>query len=248
MTTQTLADELATTKPQRHTCLSYVVLRVSLALLVTFITAACASRTNFTPMTPQPADPDKRLSASPIAENWITTCERVTILLMGVDNRPDEPIARTDAIIVISLDLKTGALGILSLSRDILVRVPSLNDSVKINTVHVYGEVSRLQGGGPELLRQTISEMFGLPIDYYARVNFTGFQQLIDLAGGIDINVPVTIRDDLYPDISYGYDPLYISAGWQHMDGAMTLKYVRTRHADSDYESDSAPTASALGS
>ena len=235
MTTQTLADELATTKPQRRACLPSIILRVFLALLMMFIIAACASRTSFAPMTSQSPDSDMRLSASPIVENSTATRERITILLMGADNRPDEPIARTDAIIVVSLDLKTGALGILSLSRDILMRVPSLNDSVKINTIHVYGEVSRLQGGGPELLRQTVSETLGFPIDYYARVNFTSFQQIVDLVGGIDISVPATIRDDLYPDTNYGYDPLYVSAGWQHMDGAMTLKYVRTRHTDSDY-------------
>ncbi len=115
------------------------------------------------------------------------------------------------------------------------MRVSALDDTVKINTVHVFGEVNKLPGGGPELLRQTVSELIGYPIDYYVRVNFDGFRQIIDLVGGIDIDVAKDIRDDLYPDENYGYDPLFIPAGRHHMDGALALKYARTRHADSDY-------------
>lgn len=160
---------------------------------------------------------------------------RLTVMLLGVDNRPDEPVARTDTIIVLTLNPKTGAAGMLSLPRDLLVNVPALNDTVKINTVHVYGEINKYPGGGPELLRQTVSELIGYPIDYYARINFDGFRQIIDLVGGIEIDVPKEIKDDLYPDNNYGYDPLYIPAGRQHMDGTLALKYARTRHVDSDY-------------
>ncbi len=164
-----------------------------------------------------------------------TLTGRITILLMGVDNRPDEPVARTDTIIVLTLNPKTGAAGMLSIPRDALVRVSALDDTVKINTVHVYGEIDKFSGGGPELLRQTISELIGYPIDYWVRINFDGFRQIVDLVGGIDIDVAKDIRDDLYPDENYGFDPLFIPAGRHHMDGALALKYARTRHADSDY-------------
>jgi anionic cell wall polymer biosynthesis LytR-Cps2A-Psr (LCP) family protein len=68
------------------------------------------------------------------------------------------------------------------------------------------------------------------------RVNFQAFQQVIDLMGGVDIYVEHEIDDPLYPNMSYGYDPLQIPAGWQHMDGALALKYARTRHGSSDFE------------
>ena len=164
-----------------------------------------------------------------------TVVGRVTVLLLGVDNRPDEPVARTDTIIVLTLNPKTGAAGMLSVPRDLLVSVPALNDTVKVNTVHVFGEVNKFPGGGPELTRQTIASFMGYPIDYYVRVNFDGFRQIIDLVGGIDIDVPKDIRDDLYPDENYGYDPLFIPAGRHRMDGTLALKYARTRHQDSDY-------------
>ncbi len=162
--------------------------------------------------------------------------ERVTVLLMGVDNRPGQQIARTDTIIILTVDPRTGAAGMLSLPRDMLVSVPILNDSVKINTLHVIGEIRKYPGGGPGLLRDTVSELLGYPVDYYVRVNFDGFRQIIDLIGGIEVNVPREIRDDKFPNDSYGFDPLYIPAGAQRMDGELALKYARVRHIDSDYQ------------
>jgi hypothetical protein len=69
----------------------------------------------------------------------------------------------------------------------------------------------------------------GVPIHFYARVNFSAFETLIDEVGGIDIYVPEAIEDPYYPDGHYGYDPFNIDAGQQHMDGATALKYARTR-------------------
>jgi LCP family protein required for cell wall assembly len=160
---------------------------------------------------------------------------RVTVLLMGVDNRPDEKIARTDTIMVLTVNPKTGSAGMLSLPRDLLVTMPGTGERMKINSVHVQGELEKYPGGGPVLLRSTASQLIGYPIDYYARLNFDGFKQIIDLIGGIDIDVTKEIDDPLYPDEHYGYDPLHIPAGRQHMDGALALKYARTRHQDSDY-------------
>jgi LCP family protein required for cell wall assembly len=101
--------------------------------------------------------------------------------------------------------------------------------------VHVLGEIRQYPGGGPQLLKETVEDTLGYPVDYFVRMNFDGFRQVIDLIGGVDIEVPREIRDDLYPDENYGYDPLYIPAGLQHMDGDLALKYARTRHIDSDY-------------
>jgi LCP family protein required for cell wall assembly len=160
---------------------------------------------------------------------------RVTVLLMGVDNRPDEKVARTDSIMVLTVNPKTGAAGMLSLPRDLLVTMPGTAERLKVNSVHVKGELEKYPGGGPALLRSTVAQLIGYPIDYYVRLNFDGFKQIIDLIGGVDIDVPRAIDDPLYPDENYGYDPLYIPAGRQHMGGALALKYARTRHVDSDY-------------
>jgi hypothetical protein len=75
-----------------------------------------------------------------------------------------------------------------------------------------------------------VERALGIEIDYYVRVNFQGFIDLVNEIGGIEIYVEETIDDPLYPDYNYGYDPLYIEAGQHHFDGEMALKYARTRH------------------
>jgi LCP family protein required for cell wall assembly len=85
-------------------------------------------------------------------------------------------------------------------------------------------------GGGPALAMATVQAAFDLPIQYYIRFNFAGFEKVVDAIGGIDLNVETPIDDPLYPDSSYGYEPLHIDAGLQHMDGPLALKYARTRH------------------
>jgi LCP family protein required for cell wall assembly len=177
-----------------------------------------------------PADKGKPQDAAPALQ------DRITVLLMGVDNRPGQTVARTDTIMLLTFDPETGSAGMLSFPRDMLVPVPALDDTVKINTIHVFGEIRNYPGGGPAMLRDTISELIGYPIDHYVRVNFDGFRQIIDLIGGVDIQVARDIRDDKFPDENYGYDPLYIPAGLQHMDGALALKYARVRHIDTDYQ------------
>jgi len=162
---------------------------------------------------------------------------RITVLVVGVDARPGQNVAQhlTDSIIILSVNPQTGAAGMLSIPRDLKVRPAGFNNDVKINMVHPIGEQRAGPGGGPALLRDTISDLIGYPIDYYVRVNFEGFTQIVDLIGGIEIDVPQEINDPLYPDHNYGYDPLYIPAGRQQMHGELALKYARTRNIDNDY-------------
>ena len=77
-----------------------------------------------------------------------------------------------------------------------------------------------------------LKDITGLEIPYYATIDFSGFKQVIDTVGGIDVNVPSSLHDYEYPDdYLRGYDPLHVEAGWQHMSGAIALKYARSRHA-----------------
>jgi hypothetical protein len=85
------------------------------------------------------------------------------------------------------------------------------------------------------LAKKTVQYNLGVPVNYYVRVDFTGFQKIVDALGGVNINVDKAIRDDQYPDGDYGVISIYIPAGPQHMDGQTALQFVRTRHADSDF-------------
>ncbi len=162
--------------------------------------------------------------------------ERINILLLGVDKRKDETgPPRTDTIMVVSIDPKTGDTSMLSIPRDLWVPIPGYDINAKINQAYAIGEQRRYPGGGPALVKKTVADLIGYPVHYYVMVDFNGFRKLIDLIGGIEVCVPKTIHDEKFPTEDYGYEVLHIEAGCQHMDGDLALKYARTRHVDSDY-------------
>jgi LCP family protein required for cell wall assembly len=159
----------------------------------------------------------------------------INILLLGTDDRPDEQgPPRTDTIILLTLDPQTNTAGMLSLPRDLWVPIPGFDFNAKINTAYGLGE-TRTDGGGAQLVMDTVSQLIGRPIDYYVRINFQGFVQTIDLIGGIDVMVQKTIHDEEYPTADYGMETFHLEAGQQHLDGETALKFARTRHGDDDY-------------
>lgn len=161
--------------------------------------------------------------------------DRVNILLLGIDRRPGEAfVSRTDSMMVISINPETDSASILSIPRDLYVQIPGYGED-RINTALVYGSRDGDYLDGAALAMQTVSSNLGIPINHFVLVDFSAFVRIIDLLGGIDVEVPYDINDSLYPDMDYGYDPLYIPAGLQHFDGQTALKYARTRHADSDF-------------
>ncbi len=169
-------------------------------------------------------------------EPWHGT-ERFTVLVMGIDRRPGEPGSafRTDTMLLVSIDPATRALGMLSIPRDLYVVVPGYDDRHRVNEALVLGELQRV-GYGPELAKQTVQLNFGIRVHEYVTVEFEAFTALVDAVGGIDIDVPEAINDPYYPDQSFGYDPFFIGAGVQHMDGQTALKYARTRYASNDFD------------
>ena len=162
--------------------------------------------------------------------------EPINVLLMGTDARPDEDAPPlTDTLILVSLDPQTGTAGMLSLPRDLWVPIPGLDTTTKINTAYRLGQSENYPGGGPQLVKDTVSSFIGQPVPYYVRVSFSGFVEIMDLIDGVDIVAPVTIHDEEYPTSDYGVELFHLDAGEQHLDGETALKYVRTRHVDSDY-------------
>jgi LCP family protein required for cell wall assembly len=170
----------------------------------------------------------------PTQEPWAGT-DRVTILVMGIDRRPGEPfISRTDTMMLMSLDPATETASILSIPRDLYVVIPGFGRD-RINTAFVYGSHGDNPEAGAQLAMQTVEYNLGVPVNHYVMVDFSAVVNGIDALGGVDIYVPTDINDPTYPDMNYGYDPLYIPAGQHHFDGLTALKYARTRHQDSDF-------------
>jgi LCP family protein required for cell wall assembly len=164
---------------------------------------------------------------------------RFNILLLGSDDDYKSVVinggilAQTD--IVVSIDPASKTVSMFSIPRDSWVNVPGFG-------MHKLDQAYLLGGGGSNgaaLSMATIHQDFGIYISQYAWVGLSGFVNVINTVGGIDINVLHPITDDAYPDDEgkgatdpYAYKRLYLAPGPQHLDGLTAEEYVRSRHAD----------------
>lgn len=161
--------------------------------------------------------------------------DRINVLVMGIDRRPSEKCpCRTDTMMIASLDPKTYVAGLVTIPRDLYVPIPGVGDA-RINQALWYGDLYKVPGGGPTLAKQTVEYNLGRQIHYYILVDFAGFRKVVDMLGGVDIDVPKVIDDPQYPDENFGLKPIHIPAGRVHMDGELALEYARSRHQDSDF-------------
>jgi len=169
--------------------------------------------------------------------DWEGT-EPFNILLLGIDQRDDEQAlnvpARSDTLILVRIDPRAKSAGMISFPRDLWVDIPGFGQG-RINTAYTYGELRKVEGGGPGLAKRTVEQNFGLKVDYFGRVDFHGFEQIVDTVGGIVVDVERPIKDDEYPTDDYGVERLYVPAGLQFMDGHLALRYARSRHSDNDF-------------
>ncbi|KAB2903925.1 MAG: LytR family transcriptional regulator [Anaerolineae bacterium] len=160
------------------------------------------------------------------------------ILILGIDNRTDsaEPdsIARTDSIMILSINPKKQKVSVLSIPRDLFIETPNYG-YLRVNTIIREAELAN-EGTGIEELATSLENTFGIEIDHYARLNFEAFVDVVDAVGGVKIDVPKRIEDYEYPTEDYGTMYIEFDAGKQKMDGETALIYARTRHGDSDYD------------
>jgi len=177
---------------------------------------------------------------------------RINILFLGRggDNHPGGLL--TDSILVASIDVKKKQMAFISVPRDLLVPIKNHGQD-KLNSTFAYGYKDYLDksckkkkqsdctdealASGSQLTKDTISNILGIPIQYYVMIDFEGFKQIVDKIGGVDIYVDKAIYDPLYPDKNMkGYEPFSIKAGQQHMNGEVALKYSRSRETTSDFD------------
>ena len=115
---------------------------------------------------------------------------------MGLDYRDwvsGEGPSRTDTMILFSLDPLTLTAGMLNIPRDLWVNIPGYGYG-KINTAYYLGEANQLPGGGTGLAVKTVEQFLGVPINYYAQIDFSAFERFIDLIGGIELNIEHEIK------------------------------------------------------
>jgi LCP family protein required for cell wall assembly len=163
----------------------------------------------------------------PLPPHASTKTQPTAVLLLGTDRRSAHSgTNNTDTILVFYLDPNTQRVAMLSIPRDLYVDIPDHGQG-RINTAYSSGVQDGT--GGLEMARQTVSSIIGIPVDHAVLIDFDVFITLVDAVGGVDVDVPYDIYDPTYPDSGIGYDPFYLPAGQHHLEGAVALKYARTR-------------------
>jgi len=162
---------------------------------------------------------------------------RTNILLLGMGGKNHPGGYLSDTMIVASINHSDKKLGLISIPRDLWVPIPGFNHA-KINEAYSDGENNKkTAGSGGTLSSKTVENVLGIPIHYYLSLDFEGFKKIVDTVGGVDIYVEKDIYDPSYPaDDMINYSPFKISSGLHHMDGALALKYVRSRKTTSDFD------------
>jgi LCP family protein required for cell wall assembly len=167
--------------------------------------------------------------------------ERMSVLVVGVDAAPGRSSVLTDTMMVVSFDPVGKTASIVSLPRD-LVNVPLGNGDEfgpKINSLMSYADRHEkdFPKGGLQTLQDAVGALLGIPIHYYATMEFEGFIDMVDAVGGVDIDVKKAIDDPGYDGFGAGQRGWSITEGRHHLDGANALAYARSRKSagESDF-------------
>lgn len=156
----------------------------------------------------------------------------VNALLLGIGGEGHDGPYLTDTIIVARLKLDTNEVSLVSIPRDYQVKLNGFGYR-KVNAAFAEGfNKHKNWDEAGSLARQTVGEITGLSIPYFAVLDFSGFEKAIDEIGGVDVNVERTFTDYQYPNSGTGYlPPQTFTAGDQHFNGAQALIFARSRHA-----------------
>jgi LCP family protein required for cell wall assembly len=210
---------------------------VSYAFMRNFIGSGGANINPFIPSsgenTPLPPGVTPTVEIPIISAKPWNGVDRVTILALGLDARDWGPeaqstAARSDSMMVLSLDPIAKTAVILSIPRDLYVEIPRYGFD-KINKAYFYAEKDRLLGGGSALAKQTVENLLGVPIDYVAVVDFNSFTTVVDEIGGIDVYIPF---DNMIIDPVGPEEVKKLSFGWNHLTGSEALAFARARSTE----------------
>lgn len=157
----------------------------------------------------------------------------MNILIAGIWWRGHEGSDLTDSIMLASLNGDEKRITLLSIPRDLYVSYPEDRGAGRINSLYELGKMNKV---GIKYLADKVSELTGQPIDHYIVIDFSGFKKIVDILGGIEIDVPEDLTDTEYPDENYGYETVHFQKWLQVMGGDRALKYARSRHSTSDFD------------
>ena len=185
---------------------------------------------------------DDRIDAS-ATEGWAPFGQdRLNILLLGGDAGPGRGGLRTDTMIVASVDPVSGESALFGVPRSFGAVRFTDGSAIPVRRLnHVYGWGTRhpeVFGGidpGASAVIDAIQHITGLEIDHFVLVDLTGFADMVDVLGGVRLNVVEPVDGPLYDPVTGGYEMVRIEAGTQQLDGGYALAYARARYGSSDY-------------
>lgn len=196
--------------------------KIALLILAVFLATVGASyyvfHGLFESARPGVADATAEISNEKEPEN-----KTINFLLLGVDERSGD-VGRSDTIMMLSANLATKRIGLVSVPRDSRVDMIKYG-STKVNHAYAYGGIT--------LAKQTIEKLLNIKADHYFVINFSAFKKIIDLLGGVDLDVE---KDMYYRDDYDGENGLIIDLqkGQQHLDAEKAIEYVRYRDEEGD--------------
>ncbi len=151
---------------------------------------------------------------------YFLSSKSTNLLILGIDRPPaGTDMSRTDTMILVSITPRHHVVKMLSIPRDLWVPIPGHGEN-RINTAHFYAEIDK-PGSGPAAAQKVVEDNFQVKVPYYVRIQFTGFEQVVDAMGGVDVNLPA-------PELG-------MPAGINHMDGQQALAFVRDRKGADDF-------------
>ena len=186
--------------------------------------------------TPNPSDNSVDFQATPFPTPP-TTSNRITVLITGIDSGRGREHALTDTIMLVSVDPDDGKVAMLSFPRDIS-NFPLYGGGTykgKINSLMTYARLhpDEFPDGGLPTLAQQVGFLAGVPVQYFASINLDGFERMINIVGGVDVDNLKPINDPAY-DWRDGTKGFHLAAGPVHLNGRNGLAYVRSRQGVGD--------------
>jgi LCP family protein required for cell wall assembly len=172
--------------------------------------------------------------------------DRTNILILGKGGEGHEAPDLTDTVIFASITHINPSLSLVSLPRDIWI--PELR--AKLNSTYYWGNQKK-ENGGLILTKSTVESIVGQPVHYGLVIDFSGFMKIVDVLGGVEVNVEGAFVDEKYPiagkeddecdgDPEYRcrYETISFEKGLQTMDGETALVFARSRNAEGDEGTD----------
>lgn len=192
------------------------------------------------PATPRPTAKPTATPIEGLDEGLLGSDGRLTILLMGVDSRGKKITGRTDALMFVTINPKTGRVAMASVPRD-MVQVPIAPNRLfgsggfRINALYLTLARGVSQRKGLQRMVKAMEYMAGIEIDRYAMIGFNGVRHLVNRIGGVDVKLNRPLVDRSMHVVMNGKRGLVLKKGKNHLSGPVALSFARTRHTDNDY-------------